>query len=103
MECLNKSVHAFYKVVEFNKPNLTRNNKIHQEKVSDDYQILTLEQTIEILQEQIKTLEQELHYEQQLVEEYNRELRSTHSVVNVLNCELQNLYRLERLNLDKVK
>ncbi len=103
MECLYKNADAFYKVVEFKETNSIKTSKSNQEKDADDYQILALEQTIEILQEQIETLKQELQYEQQLVEEYDQELRYTHSEMSVLNCEVQNLYNLEKLNFAKAK
>jgi len=101
MECLSKSNHNYYKIRKI--PNTIKKNECYvQEKLNTD-DTLALEHTVEILREQIETLNQELQYERQLVEEYAQELTYTHSEMGILNHELQNVFRLEKLKVDKAK
>jgi hypothetical protein len=66
-------------------------------------ELLKMEQEAEILREQINTLRQQLQDERQLVEEYRQELRYANSEMLLLNNELQNIFSVERLELDEAK
>jgi len=101
MQCLSKSNHNYYKISKIPKTLKKSEGYIQQKLNTDD--TLALEHTVELLREQIETLNQELQHERQLVEEYAQELTYTHSEMGILNHELQNVFRLEKLKVDKAK
>ncbi len=104
MDCLSKSNHSYYKIGKIRKTlNIIKKGEDYVQEKLNTNDTLALEHTVELLREQIETLNQELQYERQLVEEYAQELAYTHSEMSMLNYELQNVFRLEKLKVDKAK
>jgi hypothetical protein len=100
----NQDFHKNHQFIEIQNICTAREESQLQKQVTiSAYELLKIEQEAEICREQLETLKEELEYEHQLVEEYHQELLYANAEISTLNCELQDVYRLERLKLDKAK